>query len=392
MDNRKNLSATSRNQNRKPRNLNTTKLRSALVQELNALRSASRKRSGQGRKRGNNLAPSAVRAIRDANVATSASVAYSRGFSQANPIVERVAGSDSVRIRKRELVASIATPSSGASAFSVASTLALNPGLPGSFPWLSTQAGGWEQYKFNRLRFDYYTRTATTTVGSVMLVPDYDASDSAPTSESQAMDYKDAKEEAPWVVEFCCDLTPSALHPGGVPKYIRQGAVANTDIKTYDAGTMYVCTVDAASVSANWGKLFVEYDVVLSVSQLPTLAFGSAVGTSTTATTTAALAGMTYLTQINGLTLIGTGNSLNVNGTIPGFEYVLSWGSTAATAVLTVSSVTSGTIKSNYSGGTGSAVATITANSSSFQATLAATVANPATSLISIAAIPTAPQ
>jgi hypothetical protein len=390
MNQNSNRRAASRSENKKQsaKKPNLQGQMRALQQEI---RYVANKTQIPSRRRARNLVPSAVRSVRDTNVAQSAAVAYARGFGQQDPLIERVPGSDSVRIRKRELVTSIATPAAAQSAFNIAATLALNPGIPATFPWLSTQAAGWEQYKFRKLRFDYYTRTATSTVGSIMLVPDYDASDPAPTSEQQAMDYKDAKEEAPWVVEFCCDLTPSALHPSG-KKYIRQGAVANTDIKTYDAGTFYVCTTDATTASQNWGKLFVEYDVELSVSQLPQIAFGSAVGTSTTATTTSSLNGMLYLTQSNGIVLQGTGNTLTVTGMIPGFEYVLSWGSTAATAVLTVVSTLSGaTIKNNFQGAAGSTVCTFTAVTNSTNFTLAATVANPATSLISVCAIPTAP-
>lgn len=381
-------SATSRTQNRKPNvKPNLQSQMRSLQQEI---RSMANKTQIPSRRRVRNLTPSAVRNVIDTNVAQSGAVSYAKGFGQSNPIIERVPGSDSVRIRKRELVASIATPGSGYASFAIAQTLALNPGIPAAFPWLSTQAAGWEQYRFHKLRFDYYTRTATSTVGSIMLVPDYDASDPAPNSEQQAMDYKDAVEEAPWIVEFCCNLTPSALHPSG-KKFIRQGAVANTDIKTYDAGTFYVCTTDATVGSQNWGKLFVEYDVELSVSQLPQVAFGSAAGTSTTATTANALAGMSYVVQSNGITLQGTSNTLTVNGMNSGFEYVLTWGSSASTAVLTLASISFGaTIKNNFQGAAGATCATFTATSNSCALVLAATVANPATSFISIAAIPTA--
>jgi hypothetical protein len=192
-----------------------------------------------------------------------APVAFAKGQRSTEPkFVQRTA--NLTRIVHRELVTSIA----GTAAFTVANSLALNPGIAATFPWLSTQAVGWESYRFNKLRFCYYTRAATTDRGSVMLVPDYDAADSAPTSEQTASAYTNAVEQSPWVVEFTCDLDQAAMLEGHDRKYIRTGSLGpNLDIKTYDGGNLFVCTVDGAAV--NWGKLWVEYDVTLFTPQLP---------------------------------------------------------------------------------------------------------------------------
>jgi len=192
----------------------------------------------------------------------SAAAAYAKGQRSSEP---RISGNyRKTNICHRELLASI----SGTSTFTVASTIALNPGLSSSFPWLSTQAIGWEQYRFNKLKFCYYSRTGTSTPGSVILVPDYDAADVAPTSEQISSAYRDAVEEVPWVEEFSCTLDPSALHPNGPRKFVRIGNLAaNLDIKTYDGGNFFVCTNDGTAV--NWGKLWVEYDVDLFIPQLP---------------------------------------------------------------------------------------------------------------------------
>jgi len=171
-------------------------------------------------------------------------------------------GERQIRIVHRELVASV----TGSVAFAVNSSISLNPGLVASFPWLSSQAQGWERYRFNRLKFCYFTRTGTATPGSVIMSPDYDAADSAPVSEQVASTYEDTKEDAPWK-DIDCTLTPQSLHALGPTKFIRTGPLnANQDIKTYDAGTFYLSTVDGTAVS--WGKLWVEYDVTLFNPQL----------------------------------------------------------------------------------------------------------------------------
>jgi len=117
----------------------------------------------------------------------------------------------------------------------------------------------------------------------MMFAPDYDAADPAPTTEQQASSYKDCQEDAPWK-DINCVLTPKSLLGGLTSKYIRQGPLTGeeTDIKSYDSGNMYVCSVDGVD-STHWGKLWVEYDVSLMTPQLqnaagatnPTLRFDS---------------------------------------------------------------------------------------------------------------------
>lgn len=190
----------------------------------------------------------------------SVAAAYAKGQRSSAPRIE--ATRDQVRIVHRELVGSV----TGSTAFTVFQIIALNPGLSASFPWLATQAQAWERYRFNRLRFCYYTRTGSNVPGSVMMVPDYDASDAAPVSEQVASSYEDVEEDAPWK-DIDCDLRPSSLHALGPSKFIRVGALlANQDIKTYDAGNFFLATVDGTAVS--WGKLWVEYDITLMTPQL----------------------------------------------------------------------------------------------------------------------------
>jgi len=179
-------------------------------------------------------------------------------------------GVDSCRIIHRELVASI----TGSAAFTVAQALALNPGLAASFPWLSNEAAGWEKYKFNSLKFDYFTRTGSNVPGSMMLAPDYDASDAQPLSEVAASAYEDCEEDAPWK-DICCHLKASELMGDMKERFVRSGALAaNQDIKTYDCGTLFACTVDGTAV--NWGKLWVEYDVTLITPHVPAGGFQAA--------------------------------------------------------------------------------------------------------------------
>lgn len=257
-----------------------------------------------------------------------ASSAYSSVQKTANPRIS--ADENSSRVVHRELIASV----SGTPSFTIENAFPLNPGMAATFPWLSSIAQNWEQYRFNKLRFCYYTRTGTSTAGSVQMIPDYDAADSAPTTEMAASSYSEVVEDAPWK-DLCCDLRPSSLHALGPRKYTRTAALAaNLDIKTYDAGTFFLATTDGSSVP--WGKLWVEYDVTFFTPQVPnaTVTSLSAVlhATSTTPTSSNILPSSTVVSGTLGVSVIGsvivfpsagvysvsyTGTGSNVNSSTP---------------------------------------------------------------------------
>lgn len=203
--------------------------------------SISNKSNGKGKK-GNLRGPSIA-----------AAVAYSA--KQGFPLGQN----RSRRVQNSELVATVA----GSVAFASVA-YPLNPGLAGTFPWLSEIAGQWQQYRFHKLCFRYVTRTATSTVGSVVLSPDYNPNDPPPTTEAQASNTQDAVEDVTWK-DLVCKLDPSAMFPFGPRKQIRRSLVA-ADESVYDAGTMFLCTLEETGTSAI-GKLWVDYDVELFVPQ-----------------------------------------------------------------------------------------------------------------------------
>jgi hypothetical protein len=207
----------------------------------------------------NNNAKKAMKSQKGQGKKSSAAVAYATAQKTLGPKIV-MSDRNSRRIIHRELIGTV----NGSVAFT-AVKYALNPGLVATFPWLSSQADGWEQYRFNSLCFEYVTRTATSTVGSVIMSPDYDPLDPAPTSEAFASSYMDSSENATWVDQKCI-LNPKAMFPLGPRKYIRTAAVAG-DLRTFDVGNFFLCTVEEVGADAI-GKLWVEYDVELYVPQL----------------------------------------------------------------------------------------------------------------------------
>lgn len=217
----------------------------------------------RARKRNGGVSSAAVRPLPGPQILgrqQSVAAAYSTGQYQKPPQIIR-ASADSTRIVHRELVSSV----TGSVAFTVAQTLAINPGLSATFPWLSVQAQGWERYRFNKLKFCYYTRTGSNVPGSIQLAPDYDAADVAPISEAVASTYADCAEDAPWK-DIVCELKPRNMNMARSEHFVRVEPLgANLDIKTYDVANLFVNTVDGTAVA--WGKLWVEYDVTFMAPQ-----------------------------------------------------------------------------------------------------------------------------
>ncbi len=191
----------------------------------------------------------------------SAPVAQSRKFLNSEPQISSSSNGD-IRVRHREYFADL----SGSVAFAT-NSFSVNPGLASMFPWLSQVAGRYETYRVNRLRFSYETEAATSATGTVLIVLDTDAADAAPVSKSDALTYKIKNRGAPWQ-PFDLDA-PRLDDMGGLSrKYVRQGSLAaNLDIKTYDVGTLYPCTIGQANTNVV-GELYVEYDISFYTPQI----------------------------------------------------------------------------------------------------------------------------
>lgn len=162
-----------------------------------------------------------------------------------------------VRVRHREYVADI----TGSVLFAV-QQYSINPGLALLFPWLSQLANLFESYLVNGLKFQFRTESASSQPGKAMLAVDWDAADAVPDNKTGMMQERTKADSAVWAdFNLICDLAD--LRKFGQQRFIRQGtAPANTDIKTYDVGTLNVATQGVTSAPVI-GELWVEYDIEL---------------------------------------------------------------------------------------------------------------------------------
>jgi len=152
----------------------------------------------------------------------------------------------------------------------------INPGQAGTFPWLAKVALLFEKYHFEYLEFYYKTRTSqfqTQGQGAVVLCCDYDAADSPPITLQQALDMDPHVDDVPYE-QLRLFLSPPDLMDGGgrKGKYVRpNGLPGGTDIKTYDAGNLFVVTVNNGS-TAELGELRVRYKCRLQIPVLEDIA------------------------------------------------------------------------------------------------------------------------
>jgi hypothetical protein len=168
-----------------------------------------------------------------------------------------------VRLKHRSFV----TPVTSNSAYT-ANVLPCNPGMSGSFPWLSKLARRYDMYRFVALKYSYRSVTATSSSGVVMLSFDYDAADDAPTTKAkQAMTIPNAESN-------CWTSIDLAVKPDPTWRFTRPGVLAATlDIKTYDLGNLVYSSVYGTVVVT--GELYVEYTVELKKPSDGTLDSGS---------------------------------------------------------------------------------------------------------------------
>jgi len=231
---------TARNQLRGPRSRRQL-VGSAFVGPLlpNQSRARGQRRAVADPRRAANVLTFSERRI-EAPVASS-SVMRSNTSSSAAPFP----------LRRKEYIGDIP----GSVAFA-ATKFSVNPGLSQTYPWGSGIAPSFEEYESMLVAFHYEPEQSSSATGTVILVFDYDAADPTPTDKATALTYSDNVRSAPWV-PCTLVLKVSDLRKRG-RLFTRTGAVANTDIKTYDLGNVYVCTQGQAN-SNTVGEFWISY-------------------------------------------------------------------------------------------------------------------------------------
>jgi hypothetical protein len=178
---------------------------------------------------------------------------------------------DSVVITNREYIRDIYCPLQ-LNSFQIVDSLALNPGLGESFPWLSQLAMNFEEYEFLQLAITFKSTIDQSLAtngqsGQVALTTTYNPDNDPFASKQEMMAYAggmSCKTNQSMIHGVECD---PAKNSGAAGKYIRPGALlaSQGQLKDYDLGKTFVSVLDAPSqfLGVTLGELWVSYTVVL---------------------------------------------------------------------------------------------------------------------------------
>jgi len=224
----------------------------------------------------------------------------------------------------------------GTSSFNLAS-YPLNPGIDNTFPWLSTIAQNYQEYRIHGLIFEFRPLITDFVTGGqpgvVIMATNYNADAALYTSKQQMENSEYAVSVKPTLglVHGVECATPLTILP---QRFVRTGSVpTGQDLRLYDHGNFQIATQNNAITSAI-GELWVSYCVEFFKPILPTTPGGD-VQSGHTGRAVAASAnplGTLSLFNVGSLTLNVTATSISWNAN-PGNLYLVTvfWiGSTAA--------------------------------------------------------------
>jgi hypothetical protein len=143
----------------------------------------------------------------------------------------------------------------GSTTFDVAQ-FTMQPGFGQTFPWLSQISNTHQKYRFTSLKFTYVPLIGTDQPGRITLVYAVDPLDPTPESKQELFQYPTSSETTVWTSNTI------VIQQQPEPLFTRASYVANTDLKTYDFGQVFVGISNTTSTGVI-GELFVEYTIEL---------------------------------------------------------------------------------------------------------------------------------
>lgn len=155
-------------------------------------------------------------------------------------------------------------------------TLALNPGLNQTFPWLSRVAQNFEEWLPRGMIFEYRTTSSDTllaaspALGSVIIATQYNAINPDFTGKAQMENYEGA---------VSCKPSVSMIHQIETARsrtvmdemYIRTQPLTSTnaDLRMYDLGKTQIAIVGSQTNGPPLGELWISYEIELRKPKIP---------------------------------------------------------------------------------------------------------------------------
>lgn len=133
-----------------------------------------------------------------------------------------------------------------------------NPGQVHSFPWLSTLAQNFDEYKFDKLELSYEPAVGTDADGKLLCTFDPDVLDEFPDTKQELLQARVQLDAMPWNRSKL--VVPSDLL--SEYRFVRPASLpAGADQHVYDAGVFNMCAPGAPATMI--GEVFVTYKVRL---------------------------------------------------------------------------------------------------------------------------------
>lgn len=170
---------------------------------------------------------------------------------------------ESITLKHREYITDISSTTTF-----TATSYAINPGMLSTFPYLSSIAGNFQEYKFQGLNFEFKSTSANalnstnTALGYVALACQYRSDATTPATKTELMNItwsEDGKPSNDILLPVECKPTENAMPI----QYVRQGSLpSNSDIKMFDLGKLVVAT-GGSQAAAVVGELWATYEIKL---------------------------------------------------------------------------------------------------------------------------------
>lgn len=181
--------------------------------------------------------------------------------TNAVPAIRNI-GEGEIVIANREFIRDVTTTGS---VFALLESLEINPGLAGTFPWLSQIAQQFQEYEIQGMMFHFVSTSGnlstTQALGEVVFATRYNVRSNKPTNKQQML-----------INGFARSAVPSAdiIHPIETSKtqtplthlYVRSGNVPDDQKHVYDFAVTDIAT-QGQSAAVTLGELWVTYQVGL---------------------------------------------------------------------------------------------------------------------------------
>lgn len=136
----------------------------------------------------------------------------------------------------------------------------INPGLSQTFPWLSTIAQNYQEYKIHGMVFEFRPLItdfiASGSPGVVVMATNYNSNDALYTSRQQIENVEFATSTKP-TVGLLHGIECAATYTANPIKYVRTGSVGTEDLRLYDQGNFQFVSQNNPTIDL--GELWVSY-------------------------------------------------------------------------------------------------------------------------------------